>query len=278
LNDELVAGAIARNVDFLERASDLELAKVGSNLRTRILNRTGHKMPTGYPDGRRIWINVKFLDCNDTLIQEHGAYDFGTGELTQTDTKVYEIELSITGADYALSIGHPEGRTFHFMLANTITKDNRIPPAGFSNVVAIQNQSSPVGATYVNGQHWDDTLFAVPEGTRTALVTVNYQLNSKEFIEHLRDDNTTNNHGDVAYNLWVQYGMSSPVVIDSMEMAYFHPADVNEDGVIDVNDLLTVVGGWGACPPSGPCDGDVTGDGLVDVNDLLAVVGAWGSC
>jgi hypothetical protein len=54
------------------------------------------------------------------------------------------------------------------------------------------------------------------------------------------------------------------------------PADVNADGVVDVLDLLAVIGDWGPCPP--PCEADVNADGIVDVLDLLAVIAAWGPC
>ena len=47
-------------------------------------------------------------------------------------------------------------------------------------------------------------------------------------------------------------------------------ADLNDDCVVDVSDLLIVLGAWG-----GP-DGDVDGDGVTDVTDLLLVLGAWG--
>ena len=47
------------------------------------------------------------------------------------------------------------------------------------------------------------------------------------------------------------------------------------DGVIDVEDLLEVLGGWGCL---GACDGDANGDGIVDVMDLVLVLGQWGRC
>jgi hypothetical protein len=64
-------------------------------------------------------------------------------------------------------------------------------------------------------------------------------------------------------------------------------ADTNDDGFVDVNDLLAVITHWGFCgnSPSEPaCDGsnaDGTGNGtgtVVDVNDLLVVISHWGSC
>jgi hypothetical protein len=60
---------------------------------------------------------------------------------------------------------------------------------------------------------------------------------------------------------------------------YDCPIDIVLDDVIDVNDLLQVVGLWGSCP-SFPtcCAGDVVRNQEVDVNDLLAVISAWGRC
>lgn len=52
------------------------------------------------------------------------------------------------------------------------------------------------------------------------------------------------------------------------------PADVTLSGVVDVDDLLAVLSGWGQ--PGGA--GDVNRDGAVDVDDLVAVLLAWGPC
>jgi len=52
------------------------------------------------------------------------------------------------------------------------------------------------------------------------------------------------------------------------------PEDINGDGVIDVNDLLEIVGGWGSSDP----DLDIDGNGVVNTDDLLAVIAAWGAC
>ena len=49
--------------------------------------------------------------------------------------------------------------------------------------------------------------------------------------------------------------------------------DVTGDGVVNVNDLLAVINGWGACPPS--CPADLNGDDVVNVADLLIVITNW---
>jgi hypothetical protein len=55
-------------------------------------------------------------------------------------------------------------------------------------------------------------------------------------------------------------------------MENYVPEDINEDGVVDVVDMLLVIGEWGQCAS---CPEDIDGDGLVDVVDLLAVISAW---
>lgn len=53
--------------------------------------------------------------------------------------------------------------------------------------------------------------------------------------------------------------------------------DANDDGAVNVNDLLAVINNWGECaPPPEECPADVApadgGDGQVNVNDLLLVI------
>jgi hypothetical protein len=52
------------------------------------------------------------------------------------------------------------------------------------------------------------------------------------------------------------------------------PADIDDNGHVNVDDILLVIAAFGT---SGP-DGDTNGDGTVDVNDLLEVVGSFGPC
>jgi hypothetical protein len=54
------------------------------------------------------------------------------------------------------------------------------------------------------------------------------------------------------------------------------PADVNNTGSVDSDDLTAVILAWGPCPP--PCAADIDGNGSVDSDDLTAVILAWGAC
>lgn len=52
-------------------------------------------------------------------------------------------------------------------------------------------------------------------------------------------------------------------------------ADVDLSGVVDFNDLLSVLAAWGDCLQ---CPEDITEDGVVGFDDLLAVLANWGPC
>lgn len=47
----------------------------------RVTNLTGHKLWTGYPDGRRMWLNVRWLDDQQNLVHEDCAYGSITVQL-----------------------------------------------------------------------------------------------------------------------------------------------------------------------------------------------------
>jgi hypothetical protein len=270
LSAQSVADSIARATDMLQRASDLELSVVGTSLKTRITNQTGHKLPSGYPEGRRMWINVKFFDGQNTLIAERGAYDPATATLTTADTKVYEGKIGVDAAVSALT-GIPVGPSFHFGANNLWYSDNRIPPRGFTRDGFAAVQAAPVNCYYQDGQYWDDTLFAIPPAAASAAVTVYYQSTSREYIEFLRDTNTTNSAGTVAYNQWVLNGKSAPVVMDYATIPL--PCYVNCDGstqqpVLNVNDFVCFQSRFAAADPWANCDGS-TQQPVLNVNDFI---------
>jgi hypothetical protein len=55
------------------------------------------------------------------------------------------------------------------------------------------------------------------------------------------------------------------------------PADTDESGSIDAEDLAAVLFAWGTDGGKTP-EADITRDGTVDANDLSAVLGNWGVC
>jgi hypothetical protein len=103
---------VARAHANLENAASLELT--GNML--RIVNLTGHKLISGYPEGRRMWLNIEWKDAAGATIREDGAYgsmpvtfdvngdgNVDAGDVVDTlldledpNTKVYEAHGAIT--------------------------------------------------------------------------------------------------------------------------------------------------------------------------------------
>jgi hypothetical protein len=196
------AATMAINVDT---AGDGYVATV------TVTNQTGHKLPSGYPEGRRIWLNVRVYDVNGAVIDEFGEYDGTIGVLTH-DTKIYEIKPGVS-ARLSAATGLPAGVSFHFVLNDTIYSDNRIPPRGFTNAAFDSIQSPPVNYAYADGEHADDTAYTLTGDAALIVATLYYQTTSKGYVEFLRDENTTNDWGNVLYNLWNTTGKSAPAAM-----------------------------------------------------------------
>jgi len=215
-----------RAVTTLQKAAVLGLtyAVEGDSFRAlvTVTNRTGHKLPTGYPEGRRMWLHLVARDVNGQKIYESGAYDPATGVLSMTpEPTVYEVKLGISPA-LGGAIGLANGASFHFTLNDTVIKDNRIPPAGFSNAAFASFGGGPVdphfpgpGPRYPDGQSWDVAEYPLPPIAHSVAVRLLYQTTSKEYVEFLRDMNTTNSAGQTMYDLWAANGRAAPIVMES---------------------------------------------------------------
>ena len=268
-----VDDSIARAQFMLRQASDMQLTQSHGVLNVRIINFTGHKLPTGYNEGRRMWINVKFRDAGGNVMSERGAYDATTAILTDWNTKVYEAKMGPDAAMAALT-GAPEGPAFRLAISNKFYKDNRIPPMGFNNAnfTSVQAPSVPPNL-FADGQYWDDTPFLLPPGARTAQVTVYYQTTSKEYIEFLRDGNTSNTLGLTAYTTYVNAGKSEPAVMDTATLPLLCRCDWNQNGTIEVQDIFDFLGGWFTL------NGDFNADGTTTVQDIFDFLTCWfGNC
>lgn len=269
LDPDGIEESIGRATTMLQQASDVQVTQVHSGINVRIVNYSGHKLPTGYNEGRRMWINVKFKDSGGGVIAQRGAYDGATATLSQWDTKVYEATI---GPDAALGaqLGVSAGPAFRLAISNLFYKDNRIPPMGFTNAGFASVQAGSVPANlYADGQYWDDTVFAIPTGSRSAEVTVYYQTSSKEYMEFLRDGNTTTTQGQTAYDQWVMWGRSEPVAMDNATIPLICRCDWNANTHLEVQDIFDFLGDWFAL------HGDFNGDGVTTVQDIFDFLTCW---
>jgi hypothetical protein len=182
----------------------LPLPSDGAMLHLRIRNNSGHKLISGFPEGRRMWLNVRFFDASGALIGEVNPYRplvtrrdargneeyVSGGELVRIrDDLVYEAKMA--------SAFTKESDTFHFVLATDRTKDNRIPPKGFDVTAAAVRLALPraegkdaaamfSAEEYAGG--FDDVAIEKPAGTVNWIATLYYQTTSKEYVTFLRDE------------------------------------------------------------------------------------------
>jgi len=170
----------------------------------RLQNNTVHKLISGFPEGRRMFVNIKAYG-NGKLVREVNPYDYTVGTLKglpqssaspalapaeiYSDRLVYEVHPAsgLTGED----------ETFHFVLATGRYKDNRIPPKGFDISSAAQRLCEPVwhghsepsyftAEEYAGG--YDQIDINVPADAEYVAVKLYYQGTSREYIEFLRDE------------------------------------------------------------------------------------------
>ncbi len=220
--------ALMRSADkaeaFLTEAAELAVSDVSldaemAHATVRVTNLTGHKLPTGYPEGRRMWLEVAVIDGTGEAVSGSGLYDEATAELTRdAQLRTYEVELAEGGM-----------QSFHFILNDTVMLDNRIPPEGFDP--PEDRDMAPVGRDYGDGSggyhHWDEATFdlmACGEGDLSLRVRLLFQSTTREYIEFLRDnapdslDPDVGNRGEMAYQLWDEHGGRTPTVMAESSM------------------------------------------------------------
>jgi len=112
-----------RAITHLREAASLTV----SGNEVTVTNLTGHKLITGYPEGRRMWLRIEWRDDQDQVIDIYGDYGELTVDLDQdgqvddtvetildlngTNTRIYEAHYAMTKewADTLLAVGYPSG-------------------------------------------------------------------------------------------------------------------------------------------------------------------------
>lgn len=151
-----------------------------------------------------MFVNIKAFGSSGSLVHEINPYDDAAGTLKGMPASpvlganeafvgelVYEVhsKSSLTGEDHS----------FHFVLADGSSKDNRIPPKGFDKLGAAARFAEPVDAAtglpdpgffsdaeYAGG--YDEQQISIAPGAAYVSITLYYQGTSREYIEFLRDE------------------------------------------------------------------------------------------
>ena len=147
-------------------------------LKVKVLNKSGHRIPSGYPDGRRFWLSVQAKDATGAPVYVSGVYDDATATLKTTTADAFKrslgnvIDATVTGGNAvqvyervtglctstdstknstilgapfvypepSVAVGAPLASCADSssLLNNFILFDNRIPPKGLNYAAASQ--------------------------------------------------------------------------------------------------------------------------------------------
>ena len=138
---------------------------------------------------------------------------------------------------------------------------------------------------------WKNSGYMVQSGTSMAtphvsglaslIRSINPALTLPEIESILK--NTTDDKGPVGFD--TQYGwgrINAHAALVAATPVLECQGELTGDEIVDVDDLLLVINGWGSCPaPPASCTADIMpdgGNGMVDVDDLLTVLTHWGPC
>ena len=156
----------------------------------KVTNLTGHKLITGYPEGRRMWLNIKWYDAGGNLVAEDGEYGSlqtemdldgdGNADKVETilhpddgNTKIYEAHYAITrdwaaivqalhDSNFALSYDHITGAV-DCTVGQFLASDPEVPGHcsgnyhntfhfALNNYVSFDNRIPPYGMSYDEAQ------------------------------------------------------------------------------------------------------------------------------
>jgi len=104
--DAMAAGMLRAEAK-LQSAALLEATPHAGRLVVRVTNLSGHKLITGYPEGRRLWINVKWFDVIDALVAENGAYGQIGRTVQDSSSVTHQVNSLIDPANTVIFAADP---------------------------------------------------------------------------------------------------------------------------------------------------------------------------
>jgi hypothetical protein len=300
----LLAGAdrARQQLELAAEIQDLDYDLVSGALSFKIQNQSGHKLISGFPEGRRMFINIRAYDVDGTLIYEVNPYDsaaatlkglsypyqsgYGlpdpailSGNEVYVDALVFEMKPSST-------LTGEETSTFHFVLGTDRYKDNRIPPKGFDIANAAERLSEPVWQGVVAPDYFTPEEYAggyaqvslfIPSGAAYLEVNLYYQTTSREYVEFLR--NEINGTGYLTLPAEAYIAQSDPFFSklrawgDTVWQLWLHNRDL--PGAAPYLMTQSIWAGEGMEPPPGECQMPGAPQSLIATGGNRSVTLSW---
>jgi len=249
--DELLATAATLE---LQGPPDVHLGEGLSDLQATVTNESGHKLPTGYSEGRIMWLEV-VARYGDQVMWTSGQYVEGEGPEDDAQLRSYR----------GVADQHATGITMHILLDDHWVEDTRIPPRG----LVPNPETDPVGDRYeLQGDgtwpNFDVVQYAFPgmvdvqdatpgDATDDVLdvsVRLLYLVNTPEYVQLLADDNVTNEAGSDVAMQFDALGGAPPLVLAeaalTLPIVGFGEPPTESTGVLDTGSVDTTAGGSGS--------------------------------
>lgn len=221
----------------------------------RLTNLTGHKLPSGYPEGRRVYLEIE-LSLGNTKSTISGAWDPATGKLiSDPQLRTYETEHGRVEN----GVGQ---RIRHLLEMNQIISDTRIPPEGFNPSapdMAPSGRDYGLTAPYKN---YDEVTYQVPipdvARTTTGTITVraHYMITDGNVVEFLVENaGPTSVEAQKLTQAWEALDKLPPRVMAEVNiplLVTMRPPTPPDAGVRDVG--MRDGDGGDDLPTSGGCD------------------------
>jgi MYXO-CTERM domain-containing protein len=189
-------------------------------LAVRVVNNTGHKLPSGYSEGRVMWLEV-IARYGEEIVYSSGRWTPGVGPEEDPQLRTYE----------GIAVDHADQESFHLLRNNQWVIDTRIPAKGQRPDV----ETDPVGERYLNKKtpegewpHWDDVLYSFgPASVNDATpgdpgddslnveVRLLYLINTPDYLEFLVEEDQSGMAGVAAKAAYEAIGGPEPVVLAS---------------------------------------------------------------
>ncbi|MCH9682632.1 MAG: cytochrome c family protein [Deltaproteobacteria bacterium] len=256
--DEFIATAATLEV---EGPAEVHLGEGLEGLAATVTNNTGHKLPSGYSEGRIMWLEV-IATYGDQTVWTSGQWMEGVGPQDDDQLRSYQ------GVADELATGISQ----HLLLNDHWVEDTRIPPLGLVEDI----QTDPVGSRYTLGNDgtWpnfdvaeyafeglSDVVDVTPDDATDDMLQIDvrllYLINTPDYIQLLADDNRTNEAGSEVAMLFETMGGAPPIVL--------------------AEDSVTVpIVGFGE-PPSSSTGADSTAGNLTGGNDTAVATDSAGT-
>ena len=142
-----------------------------------LLNKAGHKFPSGYP-ARRAWIELQVTQADGQSLFHSGAWDSTTGHIIGQEDVAWEPHHDIITDEedvviYELVLGDVNGDpTTLLERAHDHLKDNRLVPKGFTTSHLVYDTTEVVGDALID----PNFNFSSEEGEGTGSDQVTYVL------------------------------------------------------------------------------------------------------